>query len=71
MYFIGDYAFSGCSSLTNNENIVFPNNLLEIGDYAFSNCSGLKNEVDFNEQLKMIGDYAFFNCSKIHSNLLP
>ena len=51
---------------TNNENIVFPNNLLEIGDYAFSNCSALKNEVDFNEQLKTIGDYAFFNCSKIN-----
>ena len=36
---IGDYAFSGCSSLTS---ITIPNSVTSIGESVFSNCNNLK-----------------------------
>jgi hypothetical protein len=36
---IGDYTFSGCSSLTN---ISIPGSVMSIGDCAFAGCSGLE-----------------------------
>jgi hypothetical protein len=41
---IGDYAFSGCTGLTN---VTIPNSVTDIGQQAFNGCTGLKAiEVD-------------------------
>ena len=63
---IGDYAFAGCSSLTN---ISIPGSVLTIGDYAFSSCSKLST-VTLAEGLTTIGDYAFYN-SALSSIVIP
>ena len=43
---IGDYAFSGCTSLTS---VVIPDEVTIISNYAFNNCTSLENiEVDAN-----------------------
>ena len=39
---IGDYAFDGCTGLTE---IHIPDSVMEIGDGAFEDCSGLKTIV--------------------------
>ena len=36
---IGDYAFYGCSGMTE---LILPNSVTSIGNYAFSDCSGLE-----------------------------
>jgi len=55
---IGQYAFSGCSSLVN---ITIPSTLVEIGHNAFSRCTSLREIVIHNEEV-LIGDYAFVGC---------
>ena len=62
---IGDFAFYGCSGLTNME----LNNVANIGEYAFSGCSGLKslsilkaNNVDAS---------TFNGCDAIETLVLP
>ncbi len=66
---IGDYAFSGCSSLTS---ITIPDSVTSIGDYAFIGCSSLKS-VTFGENslLESIGSNAFYNCSSLTSITIP
>ena len=66
---IGDYAFSGCSSLAS---IVIPAGVTSIGEYAFWGCSSLAS-VTFGEgsQLATIGEYAFLNCSSLASIVIP
>ncbi len=62
---IGDYAFSGCSSLTSIE---IPNSVTSIGEDAFSYCSSLTS-ITFgdNPQLTSIGDRVFYFCSSLTS----
>ena len=60
---IGDYAFSGCSSLTN---ITIPSNVTSIGDYAFSGCSSLTS-ITIPDSVTSIGEWAFHNCSQLQS----
>ena len=55
---IGDWAFSGCSSLTS---IIIPNNVTNIGDYAFYNCSSLTSIIIQNS-VTSIGANAFYSC---------
>ena len=54
---IGDWAFSGCSSLTK---VTFPDNYIFIGNGAFSGCTSLR-EVKLPE-ICTIGRDAFRGC---------
>ena len=66
---IGDYAFSGRSSLTSIE---IPSGVTSIGDRAFDYCSSLTS-IDFgeNSQLTSIGVAAFNECSSLTSIEIP
>ncbi len=65
--FIGDYAFSGCSSLTS---ITIPDSVTSIGGYAFSGCSGLTS-ITIPDSVTCIGYSAFENCSGLEGITLP
>ena len=52
---IGNYAFSGCSSLSN---VNLPNSITSIGSSAFNNCSNLTT-IALPDGLIKIGSYAF------------
>ena len=60
---IGEYAFSGCSSLSNISNL---SSVTSVGNYAFENCSSLPL-VAIPSNVKTIGDAAFVNCTGITS----
>ena len=60
---IGDYAFSGCSSLTS---VTIPDSVTAIGDYAFSEFQSLTN-VTIPNSVTAIGDYAFSCCDSLTS----
>ena len=64
---IGDYAFSGCSSLTS---VTIPNSVTSIGDGAFQSCSSLTS-VAIPNSVTSIGDYAFCECSSLTSVTIP
>ena len=58
---IGEYAFSGCSSLTS---IMIPESVTSIGNSAFSDCSSLTS-IMIPESVTSIGSYAFSRCSSL------
>ena len=60
---IGNFAFSGCSSLTK---VTIPDSVTEIGICAFSNCSNLSS-VTIPSSVKEIGDGAFYGCKDNYS----
>lgn len=60
---IKNYAFSGCSSLTN---ITIPDSITSIGAYAFPSCSGLTN-ITIPDSVTSIGSSAFLYCSSLTS----
>ena len=64
---IGEYAFSGCSSLTS---INIPNSVTSIGWAAFSGCSDLTSIIIPNG-VTMIEGNAFSQCSSLTSITLP
>ena len=64
---IGNYAFSGCSSLTS---VTIPNSVTTIGNYAFSGCSSLTS-VTIPNSVTTIGNYAFSYCSSLTSVTIP
>ena len=64
---IGDYAFSGCSSLTS---LTLPSSVTSIGGHAFAWCSGLTS-LTLHSSVTSIGDYAFAWCSGLTSLTLP
>ena len=59
---IGNYAFSGCSSLTS---VTIPS-VTTIGNYAFYGCSSLTS-VTIPDSVTTIGYYAFRDCSSLTS----
>ncbi len=62
---INQYAFYGCSNLTE---VILPSSLESIGDYAFSSCSSL-TEISLPSTLITIGNDAFSSCSSLGYNL--
>ena len=64
---IGNYAFSGCSSLTS---VTIPNSVTNIGSDAFYNCSGLTS-VTIGNGVTSIGSYAFSGCNGLTSVTIP
>ena len=64
---IADYAFWGCSGLTN---VTIPDGVTSIGNSAFSECSGLTN-VTIPDGVTSIGRRAFSGCSGLTSVTIP
>ena len=64
---IGNYAFSGCRSLTS---VTIPNSVTKIGSWAFEGCSSLTS-VTIPNSVTEIGDYAFSRCSSLTSVTIP
>lgn len=64
---IGDYAFNGCSYITE---IKLPADLERLGSSVFCECRGLE-KVTFNDKLVSIGRKAFMNCRALTSAELP
>ena len=60
---IGDYAFYGCSGLTN---VTIPNSVMSIGNQAFYGCSGLTS-MNIPTNVTNIGLWAFESCSGLTS----
>ncbi len=65
--YIGDYAFGGCSFLTN---VVIPESVTYIDFSAFESCSSLTSIV-IPESVTSIGEQAFSYCSSLESVTLP
>ena len=64
---IGDYAFSGCSTLAGIE---IPAGVTSVGDFAFRQCSSLRNVV-IPEGVATIGSSAFFDCAALNRVDIP
>ena len=64
---IGDYAFSGCSSLTS---LTLPSSVTSIGGHAFEKCSGLTS-LTLPSSVTSIGEFAFRYCRGLTSLTLP
>lgn len=64
---IGDYAFSGCTSLTS---VTIPNSVTVIGVAAFQTCSALTS-INIPSGVTNIGGYAFNWCTRLTSIDIP
>ena len=64
---VGDYAFSGCSTLAS---IDIPVGVDSVGDYAFRGCTVLRS-VNFPVGLNNIGASAFFGCKALNRVEIP
>ena len=64
---IGNYAFNGCTGLTN---VTIPNSVTSIGNGAFYGCTGLTSVVIPNS-VTSIGYYAFNGCTGLTSVTIP
>ena len=61
---IGDYAFSGCHSLTT---LSLGENIKTVGSYAFYDCTQITGSVTIPQSVTSIGNEAFRWCSGIDS----
>ncbi len=64
---IGDWAFSGCTSLTS---ITIPNSVTSIGDWAFSECTSVKS-IKLPNSVTEISEEAFYGCTSLTSITIP
>ena len=64
---IGDYAFFGCSNLSD---IIMPNSIKSINKYAFRECKKIASIIIPNS-VTCIGDLAFYNCESLASITIP
>ncbi len=65
--FIGDGAFSGCTSLTS---VTIPNSIISIEKDAFSDCSSLTS-ITIPNSVVFIDDDAFSGCTSLTQVTLP
>jgi len=63
---IGNYAFDGCTELTD---ITIPNHIKNINGYAFINCN--LTSITIPNTVTSIGNYTFDGCMKLESITLP
>ena len=63
---VADYAFSGCSGLTE---IIIPNSVISIGDFAFEGCSGLLT-IHLGDGLPSIDGTTFHDCINLNHLIL-
>lgn len=64
---IGDYAFSGCTTLAG---IDIPASVNSMGDFAFRGCSALRS-AGIPEGVASIGASAFFDCTALQRVEIP
>ena len=64
---IGDYAFSGCSSITS---ITIPESVTSIESCAFYECSSITS-ITIPESVTSIGFMAFYGCNNLTSITIP
>ena len=64
---IGDWAFSGCSSLSK---IVIPSSVTSIGNGAFSDCCSL-SKIVIPSSVTSLGNRAFEDCSSLSNIVIP
>ena len=64
---IDDYAFAGCSQLTE---INIPSTVEEIGEHAFDGCAAL-GELTIPNGVREIDEYAFRGCTSLLNVALP
>ena len=64
---IGDWAFSGCRSLSE---IVIPSSVASIGERAFSDCNSL-SEIVIPSSVTSIGYSAFSGCDSLSEIVIP
>ena len=64
---IGDYAFSGCTSLTSIE---IPDSVTSVGDSAFEGCTSLTS-IEIPDSVTSVGDSAFERCTSLTSIEIP
>ena len=64
---IGNYAFYGCTGLTN---VTIPSSVTSIGNLAFADCTDLTSVI-IPSCVNNIGDYAFSRCTSLTSVTIP
>ena len=64
---LGQFAFSGCSGLTNLD---IPNSVTTIGNYVFEYCSGLVS-VSIPNSVSSIGSWSLSGCNALTSLTIP
>lgn len=65
--FLGDYAFSGCTSL---KSVLIPSTVTYTGTGCFAGCYGLE-EVFLSRSCTSVKESAFLGCTSLYSIMIP